>query len=80
MKISWTDLTRNDLVEFGFSEDLEVVRASKTFLSTVAWCMEKGIMPCKRYCVSCKSRMFLSKGRNKTYTDRFKFRCGYTGC
>ena len=60
-RMDWTDLCRSDLVEFGFNEDHEIIRVTKTFLSSVAWCIEKGIMPCKRFCVVCKSQMFLSK-------------------
>jgi hypothetical protein len=38
-KNTWDSLSRSDLVEFGFNEDFEILRASKTFMMTVEWSM-----------------------------------------
>ena len=38
-------MSRKEMIEYCFSSDLEVVRATRTFRSTLEWAVEKGIMP-----------------------------------
>lgn len=51
----WKEVTRKDLVEYGFTNDLEVVRATRNMKSTIAWCIEKELLPPEKFCHTCRT-------------------------
>ena len=57
-------MSRREVVEFGFGSDLEVIRATKSFKSTMEWSIEKGLLPAKKICKYCKSIMKINRNIN----------------
>ena len=67
------------MIEYCFSSDLEVVRATRTFKSTLEWAIEKGIMPNQLLCRRCNYPMKIVKSR-KSAVDGFIFECSTRAC
>ena len=63
---AWDKVSRRELVEWGFTEDLEVIRVSRSFKSTMEWAISKGLMPEYRVCKICLSKMKITKTASHT--------------
>lgn len=72
-------MVRKEMIEYCFSSDLEVVRATRTFKSTLEWAIEKGIMPKQLLCRKCNAPMKIEKSRRST-VDNFIFKCNSKNC
>lgn len=77
-------MSRRELIEYGFTQDTEVIRASRNFKSNMEWAIEKGLMPKKRFCKSETGQEI--RGHGKVYpmslvkychtsSDCFYYRC-----
>eukprot|EP00347_Sterkiella_histriomuscorum_P015297 403357558 len=76
---SWDNVSRRELVEFGFTQDLEVIRVSRNFKTAMEWCIEKDLLPSKRVCKMCTTVMKIVRNTHQN-ADGYAFRCPNLEC
>lgn len=67
------------MIEYCFSSDLEVIRATRTFKSCLEWAIDKGIMPKQLRCRKCGNPMKIVKSKRST-VDGYVFECFQRSC
>ena len=72
-------MLRKEMIEYCFSSDLEVVRATRTFKTTLEWAIQKGIMPKRLLCKKCSAPMRIEKS-HRSSVDGFVFQCTTRNC